>query len=123
MGFSLREDSELKIAIGIAFFIVGNILAWFQFNSQFVWEWWKDKSILSNFIFAIPMGLCFWYAIKYIVEDTGELWTSKLIGFGVSNVIFAILTYLLLKESMFTTKTLICLALSVVIVSIQVLWK
>ena len=113
----------MKTAIGIMLFTVGNILAWFQFNSQFVWDWWKDRPFLSNVIFAIPMGLCFWYAIKYIVEDTGLLWTSKLIGFGVSNVIFAALTYLLLKESILVPKTLICLLLSVIIIGIQITWK
>ena len=113
----------MKILIGSLFFVVGNILAWFQFNSQFVWDWWKDRPILSNLIFAIPMGLCFWYAVKYIVEDTGQLWSSKLIGFGVGNIIFAIFTYIFLKESMFAPKTLLCLFLSAVIISIQIFWK
>ena len=113
----------MKTLIGILFFTLGNIIAWFQFNSQFVWDWWKDKPMLSNFIFAIPMGLCFWYAIKYIVEDTGLLWTSKLIGFGVGNIIFAIFTYAFLKESMFAPKTLLCLFLSAVIIGIQIFWK
>ena len=113
----------MKTLIGIALFAIGNILAWFQFNSQFVWEWWQDRPILSNVIFAIPMGLCFWYAIKYIVEDSGELWASKLIGFGTSNVIFAIFTYALVRESIFTAKTLSCLFLSVLIIGIQILWK
>ena len=113
----------MKTLIGIAFFMVGNVLAWFQFNSQFVWDWWKDRPILSNVIFAFPVGLCFWYAVKYIVEDNGLLWTSKLIGFGVSNVLFAILTYCFLKESMFVPKTMVCLVLAVAIVGIQIFWK
>ena len=93
----------MKIALGVMFFVVGNVLAWFQFNSQFVWDWWKNKPIISNLIFAIPMGLCFWYAVKNIVEETGLLWSSKIIGFGVGQVIFAIMTYALMKESIFTT--------------------
>ena len=113
----------MKILIGTLFFVIGNILAWFQFNSQFVWDWWKDKPVLSNLIFAIPMGICFWYAIKYIMEDSELLWTSKLIGFGVSNVVFAILTYAMLKESIFSPKTMVCLSLSVVIIAIQIFWK
>ena len=113
----------MKTLIGTLFFIVGNILAWFQFNSQFVWKWWENKPILTNLIFAFPMGLCFWYAVKYIVEDSGALWTSKLIGFGVSNLIFAVLTYYLLKESIFSPKTIMCLTLSVVIIGVQVFWK
>jgi hypothetical protein len=108
---------------GIILLAIGNVLAWFQFNSQFVWEFWKDKPILSNIIFSIPMGFCFWYAIKNIVEDTGELWSSKLIGFGVSNVVFAIMTYALMKESMFTAKTLTCVALGILIIGIQIYWK
>ena len=108
---------------GIIFFLVGNVLAWFQFNSQFVWDWWKDKPITSNLIFAIPMGICFWYAVKNIVEATGQLWASKLVGFGVSNVVFGILTYILLRESVFTAKTLSCLILACVIIAIQIFWK
>tara|TARA_A100001515_G_C4558534_1_gene205806 strand:+ start:790 stop:1131 length:342 start_codon:yes stop_codon:yes gene_type:complete len=113
----------MNILIGILFFVVGNILAWFQFNSQFVWPWWQNRPILSNVIFAVPMGICFWYAIKYIVVASGELWTSKLVGFGVSNFVFAILTYVLLKESMFTPKTMTCLALAAIIILIQIFWK
>ena len=113
----------MNTLIGIVLFIIGNILAWFQFNSQFVWEWWKHRPILSNAIFAIPMGLCFWYAIRYVVKDSGELWSSKLIGFGASNIVFAVFTYALLKESIFTAKTLSCLILSVAIVGIQIFWK
>ena len=108
---------------GILLFLLGNILAWFQFNSQFVWPWWSTRPLLSNVIFAVPMGICFWYAIRHIVSTTGLLWSSKLIGFGVSNVVFAVLTYALLKESILVPKTMLCLLLSVVIIGIQVLWK
>ncbi len=79
--------------------------------------------MLSNIIFAVPMGLCFWYAIRHIVDATGLLWSSKLIGFGVSNMVFAILTYALLKESILVPKTMVCLVLSVAIITIQVMWK
>ena len=113
----------MNILLGWLLFAFGNILAWFQFNSQFVWDSWRDRALLSNFIFAIPMGICFWYAVKYIVEDTGQLWTSKLIGFGIGNIIFAIFTYIFLKESIFSPKTMICLLLSAVIIGVQVFWK
>ena len=108
---------------GMLFFLVGNVIAWFQFNSQFVWSWWKDKPLATNLIFAIPMGLCFWYAVKNIVLATDQLWSSKLIGFGVSNLVFGLLTYVFLKESAFTPKTMICLFLASLIIAIQMLWK
>lgn len=108
---------------GILYFMLGNIVAWFQFNSQFVWPWWKDRPLLAQIIFAIPMGLCFWHAAKHIVEDGGQLWTSKLVGFGVSNLVFSILTYAMMKESMFTLKTIICLVLGLIIMFIQIYFK
>jgi hypothetical protein len=37
--------------------------------------------------------------------------------------VFPILTWWLLKESMFTPKTMVCIALSFLIVCIQVFWK
>ena len=109
--------------IGILIFALANVLAWFQLNSQFVWEPLKDRPILVNLVLAFPTGLCFWYAIRHIVEDTGQLWTSKMVGFGVGNVVFGLLTWVLLKESAFTTKTMTCLALGVLIILIQIYWK
>ncbi len=108
---------------GILFFLVGNVIAWFQFNAQFVWTIWEDRPLLINVLLAIPMGLCFWYAIKSIVLETDQLWTSKLVGFGVSNFVFAILTYVFMKESVCTPKTLTCLSLASVIIAIQMFWK
>tara|TARA_Y100001963_G_scaffold155035_1_gene245134 strand:- start:1963 stop:2307 length:345 start_codon:yes stop_codon:yes gene_type:complete len=112
-----------KLALGILFFAIGNVIAWFQFNAQFVWPWWKDKPWVTQFLFAVPMGLSFWYAVKNIVEHSGALWTSKLVGFGVGNVVFAIMTYVLMRESMFTAKTMTCLALSSMIIGVQIFWK
>jgi len=111
------------VTTGIIFFIIGNILAWFQFNSQFVWGWFSDKPIITNCIFSIPMGMMFWYAVKNVVEDSGGLWTSKLIGFGVGNVVFAVLTWTFLRESIFTPKTMLCLFLASLIITIQIFWK
>jgi len=108
---------------GLLYFLAGNVLAWFQFNAQFVWEWWRDKPLVANLLFAVPAGFCLWHAIKSIVAETGEVWASKLLGFGVSNFVFAIMTYIFLKESMLTPKTLTCLSLASVIIAIQVLWK
>ena len=109
--------------LGILFFLVGNILAWFQYNSQFVWEYWKDKIVLSNLLFAVPMGMCFWMAVKNIVASTNELWASKLVGFGVSNAVFAVMTYIFMKESIFTAKTMTCMILATAIIGIQIYWK
>ena len=113
----------MELLIGILYFMLGNVLAWFQFNSQFVWDWWRDKPFTSVLLFAIPMGLCFWMGTKNIVASTGMLWSSKLMGFGVSTMVFAALTYFVAKESMFTAKTMASLFLACLIIFIQIYWK
>ena len=112
----------MNLAIGILLFIVGNIFAWFQFNSQFVWEWWRDRPFTTVFIYAIPTALCYLYGAKYAYMDTGEAWAGRLLAFGASYLVFPLLTWWLLKERMFTPKTLTCVILSVMIMVVQFTW-
>ena len=113
----------MKILIGVILFTIGNILAWFQFNSQFVWDWWKDKPFVTVLIYAIPMSLCFWCGTKIIVEETDALWTSRLIAFSASYLIFPALTWCMAGESPLTAKTIICTLLAIGIICTQLFWK
>lgn len=108
---------------GMLFYFIANIFAWFSINLQFMSDWWKGKDVLSAALFSFPVMFLYILATKEIVEETGLLWSSKLIGFGVSNVVFAIFTWFILKEGMLNPKTLICFALSLLIIFVQVWWK
>lgn len=108
---------------GTLLFIVGQIAVWFQLNSQLVWEWWKDKPIITALIFSIPISIAFWYATKNIYTETGSAWSSRYVGFATSYLTFPLLTWWFLHESMFTPKTLVCTALAMAIMGVQVLWK
>ena len=112
-----------KMAAGMGFFILGHIFAWFQLNSQFAWEWWKDKPLAAVLIYSIPVGLCFWYASKFIFEETGAAWSGRFMGFAASYFVFPLLTWAILNESMFTAKTMLCIMLSVCILLIQIFWR
>ena len=111
------------LCMGILFFLMANVIAWFQFNGQFLWDTWRDNPFLTNLLLAVPTGMCFWYAIRHIFLYSGEYWSSKLIGFGVSNFVFAILTWIHLGESIFTLKTTLCLVLASAIMAIQIFMK
>ena len=108
---------------GVIFYFIANIFAWFSINLQFMYDWWKDKEVLSAVLFSFPVMYLYILATKEIMRETGLLWSSKLIGFGVSNVVFAFFTWTLMKEGMLNSKTLICFCLSIVIIAIQILWK
>jgi len=114
---------DKRIIFAILLFITANILTWFQVNSQFLWTWWKEHPITTILIYSVPTSFSFFYAWKFGVESmAGELWPVKMIGFGVSTIIFTLITYVLMKEGL-SAKTLVCLALSLAIILIQILWK
>ena len=71
---------------------------------------------------AIPTSLLAYYATRIGYSALGDsVWSLRFIGFGTSYLVFPVLTWLLLGESMFNLKTMLCIGLSFVIVGIQ-LW-
>ena len=112
----------MKLAIGVLFFLFGQIMGWYQLNLQKMYDWWADKPLLSAILMGIPTSVLFWYGWKYISEATGSVWSARFIGSSAGFVIFPILTWFMLGESMFTAKTLVCLFLSVLIILIQIFY-
>jgi len=104
-------------------FFCGHVLCWFQVNSQFVWEWWRNRPLTSILLFAYPIGFLFYYGARYTTNATGSMWSSRLLAFGISFLSFPLLTYFFYGESMFEPKTLVCVGLSIMIILIQVLVK
>tara|TARA_R100000808_G_C2064739_1_gene94691 strand:- start:31 stop:381 length:351 start_codon:yes stop_codon:yes gene_type:complete len=96
---------------------------WFQLHSQYVWKWWENKPLHAALLYGVPASICFWYATRMIIDSTNEAWTARLLGFGMSYLTFPILTWWLLNESMFTTKTMVCVTLSFMIMGIQLFWR
>jgi len=112
-----------NIIIIIILFAIGNILAWFQSNSQFLWKWWYDHPMTTILIYSIPTAFTFYFGWRFAVEAFGgSLWSARMFGFGVATIIFAVMSYVFKGEGI-TVKTAVCLALSLVIIFIQVFWK
>ena len=119
----LTEFFSSDMILAMCLFVCGHVLAWYTHNSQFVWDFWKDRPLLSNILFGVPCGLFFWYGARHCVAATDMLWTSRFVAFSLSYVTFPIMTWWYLGESMFTTKTLICSMLAFMIVIVQVAVK
>jgi len=113
-------EKALNILIGCLYCFAGQIFVWFHMNSQHAWKFWENKPIMSVFIFGVPAGICFWYGWNYTVAALNSAWSARFIGFGISYLVFPVLTWFILSESMFTAKTLTCILLSVLILIIQV---
>ena len=107
---------------GMIFGIIAQVLTFFQLQGQLKIEWFKNHPITMAFM-GVPISLLFMYSVKNIVAAyNGQIWPSRLIGFGIGVIVFTIMSYYLFKEPL-TLKTLICLGLGVCIILVQLFWK
>ena len=105
-------------------FVVLHICVWTATNLQFVNKTWQSRSFLICLLLAIPISMCgYWAARLGYGALNDSAWSVRFIGFGTSYLIFPIMTWMLLNESMFTAKTLTCIGLSFIIVGIQIFWR
>jgi hypothetical protein len=71
--------------------------------------------------FAVPTSLLAYYGSRVGYSALNDsAWSVRFLGFGLSYLVFPVLTWLLLGETMFTLKTGLCIFLSFTIISIQV---
>ena len=84
---------------------------------------WFPKYFWPVLLMSVPLS---WLYIKsvehFLAAFDGQLWPSRLIGFGLGITIFSIMSHFLFKEP-FTPKTLVCIGLGLIIIAIQVIWK
>ena len=109
--------------IGLGLFLLGQVLAWYQTNGQFISTWIKEHPILVAAIGGIPVGYSYILGTTYLVQAfDGAVWPSRLLGFSMGILAFTTLTLIHLGEAI-TLKTSVVLILALTIILIQVLWK
>jgi uncharacterized membrane protein len=112
---------NLNLIASILLFMTMHVLVWFSSNAQLV-DSMKDRAMLLCLLLAVPTALVSLYAVKYGYQAFDSLWSVRLLGFGISYLVFPLFTWLLLKESPFNVKTMMCIALSFAIIGVQ-LWS
>lgn len=113
---------NINLLYGILFFALGHLGAFLQLNGQFKWEWFKSNEWVVA-AFGFILSFFYIWGTKYTVTGTeGLLWPARFIGFGVGVIIYAIMVSWLFGEGL-TTKTIVSLLLSIILISVQVFWK
>ena len=108
--------------IGIGWFIIAHAAVFFQLNGQFKWDWFKNNEFLVASSGLIISYFYIW-GTKYTVSGfDGLLWPARFIGFGVGMIIYAFGVSYFFNEGI-TSKTFVSLALCILLICIQVLWK
>jgi multidrug transporter EmrE-like cation transporter len=112
----------MSILKGFIFGILAQIITFLQLQGQLKIEWLKNNTWFTV-LMGIPISYLFMISVKNFVEAyDGQIWPSRLIGFGIGVVIFTAMSHFMFKEPI-TTKTFVCLSLGTLIVLIQILWK
>lgn len=112
----------MNLIKGILWGVVGQIFAFLQLQGSVKFGWNKTYPFIV-YGSSIIVTWVFIKSIDNIVQHfEGELWPSRLIGFGIGVIVFTTLSWIMFKEPL-TLKTLICIALAACIIGIQVMWK
>jgi len=112
----------MKLLIGIFWGLAAKIVTFLQLQGQLRYTFLKEN-LWFTLLMGIPISFMFMQSVKNIVlAFGGEIWPSRLIGFGIGVIVFTLMSSLLFKEP-FTTKTGICLTLALLIILTQLFWK
>lgn len=111
-----------NLIISLLLVTLGQILAYFQLQGQFMSIFVKNNPLLTSFL-GIPISYLLIKFTEYSSKSFGgEVWPGRLIGFSVGAIVFATLSYFIMKEPI-TTKTMICLALAFLILLVQIFFE
>jgi hypothetical protein len=112
----------MNIFWGILWGLAAQITTFLQLQGQIKYQWLKDHMWFAM-LMGIPISFMFMKSVKNFVEAfDGQIWPSRLLGFGLGVIVFSGMSYFLFKEP-FTTKTGICLFLGLLIILTQLFWK
>jgi hypothetical protein len=112
----------MRLVYGMLIGAIAQALTFFQLQGQFRFKWMQDHQLVISLL-GVPISYLFLTSVKYMVSAyDGQLWPSRLIGYGVGVTVFILMSKLWFGEAI-TTKTLVCLGLSISIILIQLFWK
>jgi len=111
------------LLIGAGAFVVAHILTFFQLNGQFLKIDWFRKNEIWVAAAGVILSFFYMWGTKYAVSGMGGLlWPARFIGFGVGMIIYAIGVWYFFSEGI-NLKTTVSLALCLLLLIIQVVWK
>ena len=98
----------VNLIYGILYGIFGQIISFLQLQGSIKYGWSRKYPIIV-LLSALPSTWLYIKSVEHLVDwGNGQLWPSRLIGFGIGIFIFVTLSMVLFKEPA-TLKTITCL--------------
>ena len=111
-----------NLFLGVLILVLVYIVGWHQLYGQFVHEYFKKYQLWLIFL-SLPTTYFSIIAARLISEYfNGKMWPNRIFTFSIGIVMFTILTQIYFNEKL-NIKTLTLLALSGLIVILQLIWK
>jgi hypothetical protein len=108
--------------LGVLYGVMGQVLSFLQLQAGIKWGW-NTKFGWALVLLGLPISWLFMHSVKnFILAFNGEIYPSRILGFAVGIIVFAIMGWTLFREGI-SLKTGVCLLLSLAIILIQILWK
>lgn len=112
----------LNLVYGVFYGIIGQVLSFIQLQGGIKWGW-TEKYSWALMLLGLPISWAFMKSVEnFILAFGGEIYPSRILGFAVGIITFALMGWFLFKEGI-SLKTSICLFLSFCIILIQIFWK
>ena len=111
-----------KLLLGLTILVLVYIVGWHQIYGQFIHSFYKKYEMYTIWL-SVPSTLLSIYATKLLAEYfNGKMWPNRIFTFSIGIVRFTILTHIYFNEKL-SYKTLTLIALSGLIVILQIIWK
>ena len=88
----------MQLLKGFIFGLIAQVLTFFQLQGQMKIEWFKNNTFLTACM-GIPISLLFMYSVRnFVGAYDGQIWPSRLIGFGIGVVVFTAMSHYMFNE-------------------------
>lgn len=112
----------MNLLKGFIYGLIAQIITFLQLQGSLKYDILKNNTWFVVLL-GLPISYLFMISVRHFVTAfDGQIWPSRLIGFGIGVIVFSIMSHWLFKEPL-TLKTFICLGLGSLIVLIQIFWK
>ena len=101
-----------KLLLGFVYGLIAQVLTFLQLQGNIKWNWYERYPFIVLGM-AIPISWLYIKSVEQFVHQfNGDIWPSRLIGFGIGIIVFALMSFFLFNEAI-TLKTFVCLILGI----------
>jgi multidrug transporter EmrE-like cation transporter len=111
-----------NLVFGILYGILGQVGSFMQLQGGIKYNLYPKYTWLSM-LAAIPLSWFYLKSVQHFIKAfDGQVYPSRLLGFGIGIIIFTTMSWILFKEPI-NDKTIISLILALGIFAVQIFWK